>query len=109
MSRLSLARGRCRSSGGPGARRFPFFLMIRRPPRSTLFPYTTLFRSGVERGEAVADQRQPSVPWALAVPDVEGRDAPHRGIVHAETAVYTAPAVTPPRPDRWLVPRMLTA
>src|ERR1017187_10758255 len=26
-----------------------FFLMIRRPPRSTLFPYTTLFRSGGER------------------------------------------------------------
>src|SRR5260221_10057522 len=25
-----------------------FFLMIRRPPRSTLFPYTTLFRSSVE-------------------------------------------------------------
>src|SRR5947209_11178170 len=25
---------------------FFFFLMIRRPPRSTLFPYTTLFRSG---------------------------------------------------------------
>src|SRR3712207_9285436 len=24
--------------------------MIRRPPRSTLFPYTTLFRSGCERG-----------------------------------------------------------
>src|SRR5256885_13924076 len=27
---------------------FFFFLMIRRPPRSTLFPYTTLFRSTVE-------------------------------------------------------------
>src|SRR3712207_1102769 len=27
--------------------RFFFFLMIRRPPRSTLFPYTTLFRSAV--------------------------------------------------------------
>src|SRR3712207_8065891 len=29
-----------------------FFLMIRRPPRSTLFPYTTLFRSdrGFDRG-----------------------------------------------------------
>src|SRR2546422_6805879 len=27
---------------------FFFFLMIRRPPRSTLFPYTTLFRSGAE-------------------------------------------------------------
>src|SRR2546428_8976470 len=29
---------------------FFFFLMIRRPPRSTLFPYTTLFRS---RGQVV--------------------------------------------------------
>ena len=28
-----------------------FFLMIRRPPRSTLFPYTTLFRSGIVNGE----------------------------------------------------------
>src|ERR671923_2016281 len=28
---------------------FFFFLMIRRPPRSTLFPYTTLFRSAVRR------------------------------------------------------------
>src|SRR3989442_12949717 len=28
---------------------FFFFLMIRRPPRSTLFPYTTLFRSGDPR------------------------------------------------------------
>src|SRR5438874_12387340 len=27
-----------------------FFLMIRRPPRSTLFPYTTLFRSSVVLG-----------------------------------------------------------
>src|SRR3712207_8019369 len=26
-----------------------FFLMIRRPPRSTLFPYTTLFRSSPEQ------------------------------------------------------------
>src|SRR3712207_8983184 len=26
-----------------------FFLMIRRPPRSTLFPYTTLFRSTTEK------------------------------------------------------------
>src|SRR5690349_23359826 len=28
---------------------FFFFFMIRRPPRSTLFPYTTLFRSDVDR------------------------------------------------------------
>src|SRR6476620_12104777 len=29
---------------------FFFFLMIRRPPRSTLFPYTTLFRSWARTG-----------------------------------------------------------
>src|SRR5690349_24790798 len=34
---------------------FFFFLMIRRPPRSTLFPYTTLFRSiGITYGVVVA-------------------------------------------------------
>src|SRR5438034_10777697 len=42
---------------------FFFFLMIRRPPRSTLFPYTTLFRSGTEpdpplpRPHRIAQQR----------------------------------------------------
>src|SRR3712207_7362622 len=30
-----------------------FFLMIRRPPRSTLFPYTTLFRSVLANGEHI--------------------------------------------------------
>src|SRR3712207_7651163 len=50
---------------------FFFFLMIRRPPRSTLFPYTTLFRSqpgerpqqslGDEHQEAVGAHRQPSL------------------------------------------------
>src|SRR2546426_5033172 len=34
---------------------FFFFLMIRRPPRSTLFPYPTLFRS---RGQARGELRQ---------------------------------------------------
>src|SRR2546425_7081005 len=39
---------------------FFFFLMIRRPPRSTLFPYTTLFRSGrcgVRRADCAARSR----------------------------------------------------
>src|SRR2546430_6940787 len=39
---------------------FFFFLMIRRPPRSTLFPYTTLFRSSRRAGAphpAKRDQR----------------------------------------------------
>src|SRR3712207_7057638 len=43
------------------------FLMIRRPPRSTLFPYTTLFRSG----RAAAARRAPPRP--------RGRDARHGG------------------------------
>src|SRR2546429_1792432 len=43
-----------------------FFLMIRRPPRSTLFPYTTLFRSLEEppyrRDEPRDDPRAPAGP-----------------------------------------------
>src|SRR5574337_1936330 len=43
---------------------FFFFLMIRRPPRSTLFPYTTLFRSVRPRPHAslagVHDPHEPS-------------------------------------------------
>src|SRR2546422_3650829 len=54
-----------------------FFLMIRRPPRSTLFPYTTLFRSLAEHhrprgGEARNDGR---VVWrheALEHPGAAG-------------------------------------
>src|SRR5256885_5715785 len=39
---------------------FFFFLMIRRPPRSTLFPYTTLFRSHSDSRETrdLLDQRR---------------------------------------------------
>src|SRR5205814_8802413 len=36
---------------------FFFFLMLRRPPRSTLFPYTTLFRSGVFHNRRNASSR----------------------------------------------------
>src|SRR5690606_41994120 len=51
---------------------FLFFLMTRRPPRSTLFPYTTLFRS---QGLAAA-----RVPWQRPhVVDVEGADDDDRG------------------------------
>src|SRR2546421_9544791 len=34
---------------------FFFFLMIRRPPRSTLFPYTTLFRSNTSSSDFAPD------------------------------------------------------
>src|SRR2546422_8422881 len=69
-----------------------FFLMIRRPPRSTLFPYTTLFRSVVdvprsdarretlherelvavgrrERGGGVRHQRHARAGWPVGVVD----------------------------------------
>src|SRR5260370_5423189 len=39
-----------------------FFLMIRRPPRSTLFPYTTLFRSRTELDEEVGVDLGVSAP-----------------------------------------------
>src|SRR3712207_8585178 len=37
---------------------FFFFLMIRRPPRSTLFPYTTLFRSDRDHPDERVEQRE---------------------------------------------------
>src|SRR5260221_3932434 len=40
---------------------FFFFLMIRRPPRSTLFPYTTLFRS------PMPGENLDAVRWRLAL------------------------------------------
>src|SRR5436309_7675995 len=39
-----------------------FFLMIRRPPRSTLFPYTTLFRPRPASGRAAAGASRPRRP-----------------------------------------------
>src|SRR5256885_6823733 len=43
----------CLEIGPIELQRHFFFLMIRRPPRSTLFPYTTLFRSDCSRTGAV--------------------------------------------------------
>src|SRR2546427_8531895 len=40
---------------------FFFFLMIRRPPRSTLFPYTTLFRSLCRKSDDLAAR-----PWVAS-------------------------------------------
>src|SRR2546430_17726448 len=42
-----------------------FFLMIRRPPRSTLFPYTTLFRSLLNEYERRAGKTGPTVEEVL--------------------------------------------
>src|SRR6266446_7557901 len=47
---------------------FFFFLMIRRPPRSTLFPYTTLFRSSPPDGplHAIVDAHPEAEDQVLA-------------------------------------------
>src|SRR5216684_5483076 len=60
---------------------FFFFLMIRRPPRSTLFPYTTLFRSRhlhVERREIVVGEEPAVRPMKGG--DGAGRVAPVEGV-----------------------------
>src|SRR5580692_9722082 len=67
---------------------FFFFLMIRRPPRSTLFPYTTLFRAFIPGSDAVAERapflgtlrltetEMTTKPAIFSPPSVLGRD-PH--------------------------------
>src|SRR3712207_8155145 len=62
-----------------------FFLMIRRPPRSTLFPYTTLFRSHLRRCDRRPTRRAPradrrdqlvdGLRVRDALPDARGRPA----------------------------------
>src|SRR3712207_6873399 len=54
--------------------------MIRRPPRSTLFPYTTLFRSHPGHTGDIADVRLATVPRA-------GRDAAAVHVAHLVTAL----------------------
>src|SRR2546428_90652 len=69
-----------------------FFLMIRRPPRSTLFPYTTLFRSvrrrpprrtregmALERGPRRHGPRAPAAGSPALDPPARDRHAAHRG------------------------------
>src|SRR2546426_8438936 len=61
-----------------------FFLMIRRPPRSTLFPYTTLFRSRVRRRELA----EGSVPECRGEGiEVERRHAGDHHLLSREPAV----------------------
>src|SRR2546426_12558708 len=60
--------------------------MIRRPPRSTLFPYTTLFRSVVEAKLAVEDTRAALARAERDLADERRRlaDAERRGRLAAE-------------------------
>src|SRR5690348_18267467 len=61
-----------------------FFLMIRRPPRSTLFPYTTLFRSFTQRERAIDGTMKARLTGASAL---------HRGILWVEVSTLSACAI----------------
>src|SRR5256885_9743697 len=50
--------------------------MIRRPPRSTLFPYTTLFRSFLVVGQAWRARRSPRTLFHLPLPRQESLRSP---------------------------------
>src|SRR5215216_6691349 len=61
---------------------FFFFLMIRRPPRSTLFPYTTLFRSPHQHaGRAVGEMHGAAAPARHRRPVAEEVDAEPLGVL----------------------------
>src|SRR6266567_598083 len=59
---------------------FFFFLMIRRPPRSTLFPYTTLFRSAHHLKVPAVPDADPAPPAGLPGPAVHLGPDPHRPV-----------------------------
>src|SRR2546425_2604092 len=56
---------------------FFFFLMIRRPPRSTLFPYTTLFRSRGHEGALAARRAGQAAAFRMSNRTVELRSEEH--------------------------------
>src|SRR5688572_31658372 len=59
---------------------FFFFLMIRRPPRSTLFPYTTLFRSlHPDRRGGAGERGGRFRPGGASAPRAQGVGARQRG------------------------------
>src|SRR5688572_33122437 len=51
---------------------FSFFLMNRRPPRSTLFPYTTLFRSKADQTRAALERAGMKSDWPAEPADTGG-------------------------------------
>src|SRR2546430_6791540 len=61
--------------------------MIRRPPRSTLFPYTTLFRSrGARREDAALGRREPAARDALHLPERgPGRSEEHTSELQSQS------------------------
>src|SRR2546430_13284865 len=68
--------------------------MIRQPPRSTLFPYTTLFRSPVSRTHFVASREVPSNSSCQTSCHTGGPAAGAARVEHAATASQSRTRVT---------------
>src|SRR5687768_18164950 len=67
-----------------------FFLMIRRPPRSTLFPYTTLFRSELaDTLERLVQHGDATDCWSSSRNDAAG-DAAAADVVRARSEEHTS-------------------
>src|SRR2546426_7347153 len=74
--------------------------MIRRPPRSTLFPYTTLFRSRLRRKPAyvrLVRPRPATTPRPVA--PTSRAFVPPRGVVPPQPPPVPPRGVVPPPPD----------
>src|SRR2546430_12323538 len=63
---------------------FFFFLMIRRPPRSTLFPYTTLFRSHQQFGPRAGEPAEQRAGGVVG-PDRLGRSEEHTSELQSQS------------------------
>src|SRR6266567_8677348 len=93
-----------------------FFLMIRRPPRSTLFPYTTLFRARLRPAAGAASGLEPRAAH-LARRDRAARrphrvDRVRRRAARRKSSAAEAPAARPgdgpgPPPPHRRRPRLL--
>src|SRR3712207_5511981 len=71
-----------------------FFLMIRRPPRSTLFPYTTLFRSGAGKQAITTGSADRENPNALLFDEYILKDNANFRVpysIHPATGLVAAP------------------
>src|SRR5258707_15791384 len=86
-----------------------FFLMIRRPPRSTLFPYTTLFRSKVTSDNTKLTQLKPQMEddnqaWYKAATKVLRSETHTSEIQCRQYPTCTLLTATPPKPPTPPVP-----
>src|SRR5690348_18032536 len=69
--------------------------MIRRPPRSTLFPYTTLFRSSLDLVRRILAERAPSGLEARALHWSAYFRIHHRQVAHLRSEEHTSELQSP--------------